>query len=222
MIGFFNIAIPRRLWLALEFVALFVVLPLLVAEMRDRALMIGLLWGGGLGTAFYLWRRGKLGGDYNLAALFPGEGLRRILWRFCLCAPLIAGFAYVTLPEHFLSFPQRAPDRWLMVMLLYPLLSVWPQEVIYRGFMRTRYEALFGTGGGFVAVSALAFGFMHIIFLNAPAVIMSAVLGLIVAWEYRRSQSLGLACVEHGLYGCLAFTVGMGVYFYTGMAWSNG
>jgi hypothetical protein len=41
------------------------------------------------------------------------------------------------------------------------------------------------------------------------------------AGDYARRRSLGLACLEHGLYGCLIFTIGLGRYFYTGAAWHH-
>ncbi|MBU0799867.1 MAG: CPBP family intramembrane metalloprotease, partial [Alphaproteobacteria bacterium] len=148
--------------------------------------------------------------------------LRPILLRFIILAPLITLAAWLFVPDDFLSFPRRAPERWLMVMLLYPLLSVWPQEVIYRAFMHVRYAPLWGTGKGYIVASALAFGYMHIIFLNAPAVIMTAALGLILARDYARHRSLALVCVEHALYGCLIFTVGLGSFFYSGAAWGGG
>jgi membrane protease YdiL (CAAX protease family) len=104
-------------------------------------------------------------------------------------------------------------------MLLYPLLSVWPQEVIYRRFLRQRYAPLFGAGAGFIAASALAFGFAHVIFLSWIAVALTLAGGAMFARSYTRHHSLSLCCFEHSLYGCLVFTIGLGRYFYTGAAW---
>ena len=36
-----------------------------------------------------------------------------------------------------------------------------------------------------------------------------------------KRRSLWLTCLEHGLYGCLIFTIGLGRYFYTGAAWHH-
>jgi membrane protease YdiL (CAAX protease family) len=105
-------------------------------------------------------------------------------------------------------------------MLLYPLLSVWPQEVIFRRFFFARYQEIFGAAG-LVPASALAFGFAHIIFLNWVAVAMTLAGGAIFATDYARYRRLGLACLEHSLYGCLIFTIGLGQYFYTGPAWHH-
>ncbi len=104
-------------------------------------------------------------------------------------------------------------------MLLYPLLSVWPQEVIYRRFLRRRYAPLFGAGTGFIIASALAFGFAHILFLNWVAVALTLAGGALFARSYVGHGSLFLACFEHSLYGCLIFTIGLGNFFFTGAAW---
>jgi hypothetical protein len=217
---FFNTRLmtsPRTAWLAAEAFLLLAVIPLMILELRDRSVMIGVLWVGGLGCWLYLRRRAERAARMNWDAL--RAALKPILIRFALLAPAITAAAWLFMPAQFLSFPLYAPERWLMVMLLYPLLSVWPQEVIYRAFLHARYTPLWGQGKGFIAASTLAFGYMHIIFLNWQAVIMTILLGFILARDYARHHSLALVCLEHALYGCLIFTVGLGTYFYSGAAW---
>ncbi len=106
-------------------------------------------------------------------------------------------------------------------MVLYPLLSVWPQEMLYRSLLFHRYRALFRTDIALILVSALAFGFAHVIFLNWIAVAMTVAGGFLFARDYARHRSLPLSCLEHSLYGCLIFTVGLGRFFYTGAAWHH-
>ena len=67
-----------------------------------------------------------------------------------------------------------------------------------------------------VIASAVAFGFVHIVFLNPIAVGLSVVGGVLFALTYLRTRSLLMAAIEHGLYGCLIFTVGLGRYFFHG------
>jgi hypothetical protein len=45
--------------------------------------------------------------------------------------------------------------------------------------------------------------------------------GLLFARDYARHRSLSLTCLEHSLYGCLIFTIGLGRFFYTGAAWKH-
>ena len=177
--------------------------------------MITILWAGSIIVAFYLGRHGKL--RRKPAAL--KAGLKNVLKRFVIFAPIITLLTWAFLPDNIFSFPRERPQQWLMVMMLYPLLSVWPQEIAYRAFLYHRYAPLFGTGSGYVIASALLFGFMHIIFLNPVAVIMTTIGGYLFASDYARHKSLTLACIEHALYGSLIFTLGLGLYFYSNAAW---
>jgi membrane protease YdiL (CAAX protease family) len=206
----------RKLLLWLEFLLIFAGAPLLILFAKDRWLTIGLLWAGAAGAYTYTRR-------FN-AVTVPGdaplrEGIRQVLIRFTVLAPVMTVAAWVAMPGSFLSFPRERPGIWILVMVLYPLLSVWPQEMLYRAFIYRRYAPLFGVRGGYILASALAFGYMHIIFINSIAVMMSAIGGWLFALNYARHRSLALVSIEHALYGCLIFTVGLGKFFFTGYAW---
>jgi membrane protease YdiL (CAAX protease family) len=104
-------------------------------------------------------------------------------------------------------------------MCLYPLLSVWPQEIIFRRFLFHRYERLFGNQ--ITSASAIMFSYAHIIFLTSLAVLLTLAGGLLFARSYAKTRSLKLTGLEHAIYGCLVFTIGLGQYFYTGAAWHH-
>ena len=188
-----------------------------MASVRSKALLAGLLWG----SALLAWRVARR----TQAEPCPRADLRRelraLLLRLVVLGPLLTLAAWLAWPEHFLALPRTRPWLWLAVLAAYPLLSVWPQEVLFRTFLHRRYQPLFGDCAGFVAASALAFGFAHVLYLNAVAVGLSALGGLLFASAYARHRSLALACLEHALYGCLVFTVGLGRFFYTGAAWGQ-
>ena len=211
----------RSLRLIAEFLLVFAGLPLLVLFLQDRAFMITLLWGGAVVVylVMHRWYEHKHGTDWN----WPGlrKGWRPVALRFAVLAPAIAAMAWLAFrgTDQFLSFPRDRPDIWVRVMLLYPLLSVWPQEIIYRSFIRVRYAPLFRSDRLYIAVSAAAFGFMHCIFLNPVAVMMTLIGGLLFAHSYSKYKSLALACLEHAIYGCLIFTIGLGHFFFSGAAW---
>jgi len=124
-----------------------------------------------------------------------------------------AGTAWFT-PGRFLNFPRERPWLWLAVMVLYPVLSVFPQELFYRVYFFRQFRSLFGDRWGMVIASLVAFSWVHIIFRNPYAIGLTAVGGYYFADTYRRSGSLRLVCTEHALYGCLVFTVGLGEFFY--------
>lgn len=206
----------RRSLLLLEFLLLFTAVPALILFFRERWLMIALLWGGSF--LAYIYLRMSRPTDEGPKAPFR-EMIRRIFVRFAFIAPLVTILVWAASPGDFLSFPRENPRTWLLVMALYPLLSVWPQEVLYRALIYKRYSPVFGEGRGYIIASALAFGYMHIIFLNWIAVAMTLVGGYLFAEDYRKGRSLALVSIEHALYGCLIFTVGLGRFFYVGAAW---
>ncbi len=96
------------------------------------------------------------------------------------------------------------------------MLSVYPQELIFRAFLMRRYAPIFGTGYRAAAASAAAFGFAHIIYGTVASVVITAVGGWLFARRYQRTRSLAVVWLEHALYGVLAFTVGLGDLFYHG------
>ncbi len=199
-----------------EFFILFTAVPVLIVFLRERWLMIALLWGGSV--LAYVYLRTARRPDEGPRVSF-GDMMKRIFVRFAVIAPLVTILVWAASPEDFLSFPRENPRIWIMVIVLYPLLSVWPQEVLYRALIYKRYAPVFGEGRGYLIASALAFGYMHIIFLNWIAVAMTLIGGFIFADNYRKGRSLALVSIEHGLYGCLIFTVGLGRFFYVGAAW---
>jgi hypothetical protein len=152
----------------------------------------------------------------DLVLGWPSGALQRVVARFVVlgCALLVV-VAWVQ-PEGLLRFPRERPGLFALVVVGYPLLSVVPQELAFRLWFRHRYACLVGNGAGFVAASAVAFGFAHIVFWSWQAVALTTVGGALFAATFRRTGSLGLASLEHALYGVLVFTLGLGEHFYGG------
>ncbi len=119
-------------------------------------------------------------------------------------------------PELLFSFVRTRPGLWALVMILYPVLSVYPQGIIYRSFLMHRYASLLPPGLASIVISAAAFAFMHIIFRNPLAVVLTFFGGLLFAWRYATTGSLFTSALEHALYGCWLFTIGLGQYLYHG------
>jgi membrane protease YdiL (CAAX protease family) len=95
-------------------------------------------------------------------------------------------------------------------------VSVYPQEVIWRAFMFHRYRSLFRRRWAIIGASAIAFGHAHIVFHNWLAVGLCVIGGVLFARTFDRSRSTLAAWIDHALYGCLVFTIGIGRYFYSG------
>jgi membrane protease YdiL (CAAX protease family) len=151
---------------------------------------------------------------WNAAEIAPN--LLSMLAIFAFLGSLIAVGVRLYAPQLFLGFVRQRPMLWAAVMVLYPVLSVYPQGIIYRAFLMHRYAGLIPNNWMMILVSAAAFAFLHIIFRNSLAVGLTFFGGLLFAWRYQTTQSLALSALEHALYGCLRFTVGLGQYFYHG------
>ena len=210
----------QRFWLLAEFLILFVGLPLGFRYSPVRLPALPVLWLVAGYAWWQLWRdprfdRGRL---WNAGAL--GGHLGAILTIFAGIALLIWLGVHWVGPQLEFGFVRERPGLWAAVMVLYPVLSVYPQGLLYRAFLMERYAGLFPASGAgrwaLILASAAAFGFLHIIFRNGLAVGFTFLGGILFAWRYAETGSLAASSLEHALYGCWLFTVGLGQYFYHG------
>lgn len=207
-----------RFSLWLELVGMFGLIPVLLAVIKiPQGVLFGSLWLLG-GYALFLMSRT---GGINWRRLWHGTGWtwqeqKHALWLFLvLCIPM-ALFTYIMVPDRFLSFPLQRPYLWALVMVLYPLLSVLPQELLYRSFFFERYRAILPGFWLMVGASAGLFAYSHIIFKNWVAPLFCLIGGLIFAAHFYQHRSLKWALIEHAAYGCFVFTIGLGWFFYHG------
>jgi CAAX protease family protein len=204
----------RVILLALEFLVIFVGVPLLLYFRILPNYPIPFLLAAAIGAFF--WLRHDPG--FDAARLFVWGSAERylipLLLRDVVFLVLLGIAVRVFAPQLLFSLIKRAPVLWAAVMLLYPLLSVYPQELLYRAFFFQRYQPLFGSGWGMLLASALAFGFVHIIFGNWLAVGLCVIGGLLFSLTYHSSGSLLLTWVDHAIFGNFIFTIGVGRFFY--------
>lgn len=133
-----------------------------------------------------------------------------------LCVIVTFGLTLSLVPERLLSFPRYNPERFALVVALYPFLSVLGQEIAYRLLIFRRYRALFLTDVTAIAASAFAFAIAHAFFGNWIAVSLSFIGGLVFAWAYLRTGSFPLVWILHSLAGWVLFASGLGIFFYHG------
>lgn len=206
----------RRWRLLVEYLALFVLLPAAYALDAVPLPLFPALWlVAGVCLAVLrrdprferrrLWNAHDLGPRVT-AALIP----------FVLAAPMLAWFAAIHDPDRLFGFVRQRPLLWAAVMVLYPVLSVYPQGLVYRVFVLHRYRDLFPSRWGRIAASAAAFSAVHVVFENWIAPLLTLAGGVLFAWTYDRTRSSLVAGIQHAAFGGLLFTLGLGWYFYHG------
>lgn len=209
--------IHSKIWLYSELVLLMVVLPSVLALVFSTRYLLPVMWL----TTFYCHLM------YRVVSCTPTRvwwgasavtwaNLKPILLRFVLCASAMALLTWAFAPQLLFGFVTEKPALWLMVMLLYPVLSVVPQEIIFRSFFFARYPRLFDTKWAMILASGVTFGLAHLIFHNWVAPVLCLIGGVLFAMTYHRHRSLLLVAIEHALYGDFLFTIGLGRYFYHG------
>lgn len=208
-----RISLGRKIYLSFEFIFLFLAVPTLVFYNLIPFSKIGLLLFFTLFTAFILWRDDR----FNRKKLWNTRGLckaaRGILLRFIPAAVILTLLILMLEPNKLFNMVCHDFQAWIFVVITYPLLSVYPQEVIYRGFIFHRYEALFPKQRFMIHVNALCFGYLHIISGNYPAIFLTYGAGYLFARTYAETKSLLAVSFEHALYGVLIFTIGFNDYF---------
>ena len=134
-----------------------------------------------------------------------------------LCVAVTFGLTLLMVPERFLSFPRYSFERYLVVIALYPFLSVLGQEIAYRLLFYRRYGDLFPGRNAGILMSAFVFALAHAFYMNWVAVGLSFAGGIFFAWAYERTRSFMLVWILHSLAGQVLFTSGLGIYFYHGV-----
>ncbi|TCK68984.1 CAAX prenyl protease-like protein [Winogradskyella wandonensis] len=102
------------------------------------------------------------------------------------------------------------PLLWIAIVFVYSFFSVYPQELIYRTFFFKRYDSLFQNKTLFLFINAALFSLGHIFFKNTMVMILTFIGGLLFALTFNKTKSTVLVSIEHAIYGCWLFTVGMG------------
>lgn len=211
---------PSRLRLLIEMIAIYAVAPLGAYALVFKAgvPLLGVLAPAFLAFVLVL----SLDRTFSWRTLFLAPVTRvelaGIATLFAVLGSVIVAVAYFLDPTRFLDLPRYSPGLWLALMVLYPLVSVTAQEIVYRVLFAHRYLKLFR--GNFMlamVTNAALFAFSHLIFESWVTIVVSFAGGLIFAYRYFTYRSFWGVCLEHALYGNLIFTVGLGRYFLIGV-----
>ncbi len=201
--------LAKKWYQAVELIVLFVLMPLLYWS--DKILVHKLL----PLTLIFL---------YCIGLLILEKRISRIQWtvkanwkllffRFALVCAVVVAFILAYTSNTLLADFDRHQQLPLLI-LIYPLFSAFPQEVIFREFFFYRYKQLFTNQKILVAVNVLLFSFTHIYFENWVVLASTLLVGTVFALTYLKTHSLLVVTLEHSLYGLMILSSGMAEYFY--------
>ncbi|MEQ1695807.1 MAG: CPBP family intramembrane glutamic endopeptidase [Hyphomicrobiaceae bacterium] len=222
-----------RLWLAVEMLAIFGLAPLAMDDVLHgsfvRTLLERFVPSGQiglfialmpilLGVLIYLLADRSFSLARELTRGFGWRAFFGIIAVFVIAGGAVAAYMQAIHPNLFLEFPTRRPETFKRIILLYPVISVIVQELVFRTFFFHRYGPLFGRQIALaILINGLLFGYAHIVMGNAFAVWSTAIVGCLFAYRYVATRSLWAVWLEHSLWGALVFTVGLGRWFFTGI-----
>ena len=110
-------------------------------------------------------------------------------------------------------FPITNFKLWLLVIFIYPFLSVIPQEVVYRVFFFQRYFPKTNNFYFPLILNLIVFSYCHLVFNNLHAILITAIVSPIFTYAYLKKSFL-TCVILHSLGGQIIFTLGLGKYFY--------
>ena len=143
---------------------------------------------------------------------------KKIDWKFVIIFSVVfffLGFFYVLLLDKNLLFifPKTNFKLWLIVIFIYPFLSVIPQELVYRVFFFQRYFPNINRFYYPVFLNLVVFAYGHLVFSNMHAIIITAIVSPIFTYAYLKKSFL-TCVILHSLGGQIIFTLGLGKYFF--------
>tara|TARA_R110002073_G_scaffold83987_2_gene200080 strand:- start:5204 stop:5830 length:627 start_codon:yes stop_codon:yes gene_type:complete len=135
---------------------------------------------------------------------------KELFLKFLLIAFTTFLFVFFTEKEALFNVVINKPKLWVLILFIYSLFSVYPQELMYRTFFFQRYKELISNKTLSIFINATVFSLGHIFFRNTLVLVLTFFGGLLFAITYSKTKSTFLVSIEHAIYGSWLFTVGMG------------
>ena len=195
--------------LKIEFFLIFIFLPIILFFIPETKLVFTTL---SIVFFFSLWKI-KKDNTFNFSRLKNKPDWKFIFLYFLIFSLL--GFFYTFFVDKslFFVFPKESPKVWLLVIILYPLFSVIPQEFVYRVFFLQRYKNILSKNLLIkYFINSVVFSYAHIVFQNYHAVIITVLVSPIFYYSYERKSFLTCILI-HSIGGLIIFTYGLGNFF---------
>ena len=132
------------------------------------------------------------------------------LIKLIVIALLTILFVFFTDRNQLFTVVLNKPLLWLSILFFYSVFSVYPQELLYRTFYFQRYKDVFKNEKSLIFVNAIVFSLAHLLFKSPLVILLTFLGGLLFAFTFYKTKSTLLVSIEHAIYGCWLFTVGMG------------
>ncbi|WP_425091262.1 type II CAAX prenyl endopeptidase Rce1 family protein [Tropicimonas sp. S265A] len=217
MTSLLQTAQSRHLWrLRAEFGAFFILTPAVIALALPPERMFSALFASMVLGLFLL----HITADFRWQGLVTGFG--RVNWRFVglftLLTIVTATTVVLTLePDAFLILARTQPALLLMIMLLYPIFSALPQELVFRPLFFRRYQSILPEGlWPKILLNAALFSWAHLMYWHWVVLAMTFFGGLAFAYSYEARRNFPETVVLHAISGNIVFALGLGLYFYSG------
>ncbi len=209
----------KKTWLIAEFLLLFFGLPLAlyfsnrIKQIHPVLLLLPVF------LFFLLYFRQKkdfsfksfLRFDISSKTILKNAGL------ILLASIALLAYVYLFERENMFNLPRKNTRLYIVMMVVYPLISAFIQEVIYRVFIFRRYSRVFTNKTLMIFASAVAFSFVHIVYFSPFAIAATFLAGIYFAYIYEKTKSVLFTTVLHGFIGNVVFTVGLGHHFWQNM-----
>lgn len=204
-----------RLWI--EFLLIFIAIPMALALLLPPSAMYPLLLGGALAGAVLLhFTRG-----FSWSELLGPVAWGPVLALFALTFAVASALCWVLLPERLWFLLREEPRILLMVALFYPPVLVVPQEIVYRPLFFRRYGHLFPRELA-LWVNAAVFALGHLMYWHWAVLVLTFAGSVIFARAYLAGRGFMQAVALHAAAGFAVFASGLGWLFYSGGYVVNG
>ncbi|MCA0152829.1 CPBP family intramembrane glutamic endopeptidase [Winogradskyella vincentii] len=193
-----------------ELFLLFIIIPVVFSV--DAIGLVTKLIAGVIGFLYVIWvllkvEKNKFEISKNIKwKRFWVQTLIRLIVIIIITTCYVAVMAW----DHLFIVLLNKPILWIAILFIYSLFSVYPQELIFRTFFFQRYEALIKNKTLFIYLNAVLFSLAHLFFKNSLVILLTFIGGLLFAHTYYKTKSTLLVSLEHAIYGCWLFTIGMG------------
>ena len=197
--------------LILELLSIIFFIPFIIIIFSLQKYVILLIFFASLFAIFYLTKKKY---KFNISITDKPSLLFLILFRFSLIFIMLFLISEKYMDTDFVKLTKNWDLILLVYIVFYILMSVIPQEIIFRSFFFHRYDTLFENKKNMIILNIFLFTLMHVIYLNVIVLILSFFGGMLFALTYYKNKSLGLVILEHSLLGSLIFFLGFGKHFH--------